>query len=188
MTEIRTEKQKPVWPWALALIAFGVIIYLFFFRGDGNMNAEKKADPPGNEVTAYFQLVDDDTDTVGLSPKYTNEAMRKLTVATRAAAEQHEVDVSADLRSAESYTGNFTQESFDSSPADTIRVVTGDLATALIKIQEAKYPDLLKEANSLKAATVAIRADTLISEQPMEIKNFFRLAKDLLQKMYGQSP
>src|SRR5690606_13647212 len=132
-TEIRTEKQKPVWPWALALIAFGVIIYLFFFRGDGNMNAEKKADPPGNEVTAYFQLVDDDTDTVGLSPEYTSEAMRKLTVA-------------------------------------------------------AKYPDLLKEANSLKAATVAIRADTLISEQPMEIKNFFRLAKDLLQKMYGQSP
>lgn len=188
MTEIRTEKQKPVWPWVLALIAFGVIIYLFFFRGDGNMNAEKKADPPGNDVSAYFQLVDDDTDTVGLSAEYTNEAIIRLTEATRAAAKQHDVDVSADLRSAESYTGNFTQESFDSSRADTVRVVAGDLATALIKIQEAKYPDLLKEANSLKAATVAIRADTLISEQPMEIKNFFRLAKDLLQKMYGQSP
>lgn len=133
-------------------------------------------------------MVENDTDTVGLSPDYTNEAIIRLTEASRAAALQNDVDVNEDLMSAQNYPGNFTQETFNTSRADTIRVVTGHLATALIKIQEAKYPELLKEANSLKAATVAIRADTLITEQQMEIKNFFRLAKDLLQKMYGQSP
>jgi hypothetical protein len=188
MTEIKTEKQKPVWPWVLAVIVLGVIVYLAFFKGDGNMAMGTKADmEPGNEVSGYFQFIDNDPDTMGISHEFTNEAISRLTEAARAAAEQNNVDINEDLTSIQGYSTNFTEESFASSRADTIRVVTGDLATALVKIQEAKYPDLLKEANSLKAATVAIRADTLISEQEMEIKNFFRLAKDLLQKMYGQS-
>ena len=186
MTEIRTEKQKPVWPWVVAVIVLGVIIYLAFFRG-GGMGTQAGMNP-GDEVNGYFQLIDNDTDTMGLSADFTNEAVSRLTEATRATAEKHKVDITEDLKSAEAYTSNFTQETFDSSRADTIRVVAGDLATALVKIQEAEFPDLLKEANSLKAATVAIRADTLIPEQKMEIKNFFRLAKDMLQKMYGQTP
>lgn len=188
MNEIQTEKQKPVWPWVLAVIVLGVIVYLAFFKGDGNTATGTNAGTqPGNEVTGYFQLIDNDGETMGISPDFTNEAVSRLMEATRATAEQNNVDISADLKSAQDHASTFTEDTFNTSRADTIRVVTGDLATALVKIQEARYPDLSKEANSLKAATVAIRADTLISEQEMEIKNFFRLAKDLLQKMYDQS-
>jgi hypothetical protein len=139
MTEIRNEKQKPAWPWILGLIVFGGIIYFFFFRDNGNMTAGTDGGLlPGKEVRGYLQLVENDTDTMGLSPDYTNEAIIRLTEASRAAALQNDVDVNEDLTSAQNYPGNFTQETFNTSRADTIRVVTGHLATALIKIQEAK--------------------------------------------------
>ncbi|SFD50892.1 hypothetical protein [Flavobacterium phragmitis] len=34
MAEIKIEKKKPVWPWVVALLLIGAIIYYMFLRND----------------------------------------------------------------------------------------------------------------------------------------------------------
>lgn len=34
MAEIKIEKKKPLWPWVVALLLIGAIIYYMFLRND----------------------------------------------------------------------------------------------------------------------------------------------------------
>src|SRR5690606_19894193 len=144
-TNLKAEDNKAVWPWIAGLLVFGAIIYFLLFRENNAANTATLTDTQtetgseinaGSEVTGYFQLIDNDTDTMDLSHDFTNESLTGLIAATRATAQEHEVDVQADLELAEQLATEISQEPFDTSDANKVRSAAVHLTAALVKIQE----------------------------------------------------
>jgi hypothetical protein len=41
MAEIKIEKKKPVWPWIVAILLIGAIVYYIYFREDETQNVRR---------------------------------------------------------------------------------------------------------------------------------------------------
>ncbi|MEJ6981286.1 hypothetical protein WG906_12535 [Pedobacter sp. P351] len=188
MTEIKIEKKKPAWPLiVLAVAIIGLILVYFLAYNDredevvGNLDNTEIV--PGSEITSYFLLIDSDPDSMSLSHEFTNDALMRLIQATSFTALKNNFDIKADLESARNYATDITKDPFETTHADKIRKAADILTTALVNLQEANYPDLINEATELEKAAAAIDPDTLTLEQKVEVKTFFRKAKDLLHEM-----
>lgn len=41
MAEIKIEKKKPVWPWIVAILLIGAVVYYIYFREDESQNVRR---------------------------------------------------------------------------------------------------------------------------------------------------
>ncbi|MFD1605477.1 hypothetical protein ACFSJW_02665 [Flavobacterium artemisiae] len=41
MAEIKIEKKKPVWPWIVAILLIGAVVYYIYFREDEAQNVRR---------------------------------------------------------------------------------------------------------------------------------------------------
>lgn len=195
MAEIRIEKTKPVWPWILlALGLVALLLYLFVFnKNEKNENADTEPSAAsvnlidGREanstVASYVTFVQADTSAMSLDHTYTNTAFLKLNDAINAMAGEVRFDVKADLDLAKQHADSITHNPFETTHADHIRAAADIFSMSLQNLQQAKYPSLAIEAASVKTAAAGINPEMLTLEQRDAVKNFFREAAGLLQKM-----
>lgn len=194
MAEIKIEKKKPVWPWlVLGVFIIGLTIIYLLANNDNDREDAVVANPEsteavqGNEpdavLTTYYVLIESDPDSMDISHEFTNEALTGLIQATSYTASKNNFDIHADLDSAQRYADVIKKEPFETSHANKIQKAANILTTALVNLQQSKYPGLTNEANEVKAAASRINPEVLTLEQKAEVKTFFREAKDLLREM-----
>lgn len=199
MAEIKIEQKKQVWPWLLAgLVVAALVIY--FMMDNDNVNTTEAATEENyisdennsnlldvkennSTVAAFISFVENDNNRMGLDHAYTNEALSKLTAATKAMAGEIGYEIQADLEKVEESAILITNEPFETSHAKNIRNATDRSTTSLQNMQSAKYPTLKNEAKQLKSASESINPDVLTLEQKDAVKNYFAKAADLLKKM-----
>lgn len=194
MTEIKIEKKKPVWPWILlGVFVIGLILFFLFVDNDRE-ELDTVAETPVEVgvvapvdldpiVTSYIVFIENDVDSMGLSHEFTNDAFEKLIEATRNTADRNNFDISADLESAQDFAAVITKEPFETTHAEKIRKAADILTTALVGLQQAKFPDLTNEANEVKSAANSINPATPTLDQKVEVKTFFRETRDLIREM-----
>lgn len=193
MTEIKIEKEKPVWPWILTgLGILALLIYLLFSYTHTEESAEIK-NTEGTElinvhennstVAAFVAFVNNDTNKMGLDHAYSSQAVLKLTGAISAMAGEIGYNVQADVDKAKEYADKITNDRFETTHAENIRKAADILSACLQKMQQAKYPTLAPDAEELKKVSATINPDVLTLDQKSAVKSFFIKAADLLQKM-----
>lgn len=199
MAEIKIEKKKLMWPWILLGIGIiAVLIYFLVFRDDNDAITEvpissevtdaKESDlisvkENNSTVAAYVNFVESGKNKMGLDHDYTNEALLKLIEATNAIAGEVGYDVRADLGKVKEYAEMITQDANETTHANNIRKADDILTNVLQNIQKANYPGLTNEVAELRNASEAINPDIHTLDQKEEVKAFFSIAADLLQKM-----
>ncbi|MEB2782304.1 hypothetical protein U3A58_18080 [Algoriphagus sp. C2-6-M1] len=202
MAEIKIEKKTtPVWPWILvALAVIALLIYLFAFNGDGDENdemneitTEEPADtrqvaPNNSTVVEFVSFIEEDPDQMGLDHEYTNEALLKLTNATEAMANEAGYDTQQDITLVRTLSEKVTTDPFETTHANSIKEAADILAQTLQNIQQNAFSGLSNEANAVKSAAAEIETDVLTLDQKEDVKNFFRKAANLLEKMNTNSP
>lgn len=193
MAEIKIEKKPPVWPWILlGLLLLGGLIYWFALRGDDGdtlvadntetMVMDNEIVVPA-AVTDYLTFVDGDTEPMGLDHEYTNAALMKLTAAIQAVAQVNDYDIRADLDQAKEYAAKIEQDPFETTHANSIRKAAETLGGTMHRMQEAKFPQLSSEAQTVVDAAGKIDPDVLTLDQKPAVKGFFGEAASLLSKM-----
>jgi uncharacterized protein Yka (UPF0111/DUF47 family) len=189
MAEIKVEKKKPIWPWIL--IGLGILLLLFFvFRNNdqdqrGAAESENIIDSreDNDAVASYVAYVKDNSGRMGEDHEYTNEAFMKLIDAVESKADEINFEIQADINRAKEQAQSITNESSDTSHANSIRNSADILANALENMQNAKYPGLKNEASELRNAASSIKPDVLTLNQKDAVKNYLTSAADLLNKM-----
>lgn len=208
MAEIKIEEKSPVWPWiVLAVVVIGVLVYFFAFHGDDDdtndrrheqteqnrdeMGEARKAAPNISAVTAYVSFIivsETDSNSMGLDHEYTNEALLKLTHATRAMADEIGYDIQKDMDEVKTHADKITRDPYETSHANSIRKSAETLAKVLKNVQQNAFPNLASEANGVRNAAQAIDPDALTLDQREEVKNFFMESARMLEKMNNHPP
>ncbi|WP_143961381.1 hypothetical protein [Litoribacter populi] len=202
MAEIRVEKKSPMWPWILiALLVLGVIIYFLFFH-DANGAREDPGDAPvvtemtggdndrrdgeaieNQTVVSYVSYVRERDAQMGLDHEFTNEAFKRLVDATEAMADEVDHDIDRDLDMAREHAQHITEDPFETTHANRIRMAADKLADALQNLQQAEFPNLSNQAQSVKQAASEIDPAELTLDQRDAVKSYFDEAADLLEQM-----
>jgi len=193
MTEIKIEKKKAVWPWALLCLGIlALVIYLLYsYTHTDDSEVRENADDTGlinvhennSTVAAFVTFVNGDANKMSLDHAYTNEALLKLMEATNAMADEIGYNVRADLDKVKEYADKITLDPFETSHADNIRKAADILTNVLQNMQQAKYAGLTNEVAALRNASASINPDVLTLDQKDAVKSFFSEAADLLKKM-----
>ena len=98
-------------------------------------------------------------------------------------ANQNDYDIKADIDQAREYAGMITTDPFETSHANSIHKAAETLAGSLHRMQEAKFPQLSNEAQSVVDAADKINPDELTLDQKPAVKGYFNEAASLLGKM-----
>lgn len=200
MAEIKIEKKKPIWPWILvALVIAGLIVYFLAFNDDNQRNMERTNIPAytstpeqpdlsrqnenNSRVITYVDFIEDSDANMGLDHEYTNEALKKLTEATEAMANEVNYEVEADIEQVNEYAQMIATDPFETTHADNIKNASEIINRVLQNIQQEKYPDLSGDVDALQNASAAIKAGVLTLDQKDTVKNYFEQAAELLKKM-----
>ncbi len=198
MAEIKIEKKKTIWPWILlGLLILAAFLYFLFFRNDdnqtetidnttvvtdtSNMNSNPQAGT--GAVAEYMAFVNADTATMGLDHVFTHNALNKLIAATEATAAKQNFDIKADMDKAREDADKINKDPTDTHHADFIKDATSKISEALQNMQREKFPELSSTSRTVKDASAAISTADLTLDQKQTVKEFFRQAADMLQKM-----
>ena len=199
MAEIRVEKKSPMWPWILiGLIILAVILY-FVLSDDSNGDTDRtttttteqtdqdrtRRDSPVNNqtVASYVTFVQDSDREMGLDHEYSNEALKRLTEATKAMADEVNVDVERDLSVVRNNAQQIQQDPFETTHANKIRASAEKLSDALMTIQREAFPNLSNQASAVRNSAMEINPEELALDQRDAIKSFYDRAADLLRQM-----
>ena len=200
MAEIKIEKKKPIWPWILALLVIALIVYFLFFKDttvitnentttndtivdrtemqdDGYINDNL------SDVAAFTMFVKKDDGNMTLDHEYSHDALTKLIDATEETSEKVNFDSKMDLDNARNHANEITKNPEATDHSDHIKKATDLVSTVLMKMQQAKFPDLKSEADKVKMASDAINVKELALHQKDKIKGFLNDSADLLDKM-----
>ncbi len=201
MAEIKIEKKTPMWPWILVVLAIiAILIYFFAFHDDGEKTVDRteqtteesvdtrQAAPNNATVAAYVSYIQEDPNQMGLDHEFTNEALLRLTNATKAMADEIGYDIQKDMEEVRTHADKITREPFETTHANSIRNAGESLTRSLQNMQQEAFPGLANEANEVKNAVTTIEPEVLTLDQKEDVKNFFRESADLLEKMNNNSP
>ncbi|MFH0735588.1 MAG: hypothetical protein V1773_14330 [bacterium] len=190
MTEIKIEKKKLIWPWFfVAAFIVGTIIYYFSYN-----NSEKDIAAPKVEeiienkennivVADFISFIESDTNKMSLDHHFVNNALIKLTNAITAMSGEVGYSIKTDLSKVTKIAEMITEDPFETTHADNIRVASDILSKELENLQTGFYPTLTNEMAEVKDASTSIKPDVLALDQKNEIKNFFNKASNLLKIM-----
>lgn len=207
MAEIKiVKKSTPIWPWILLAVAIiALLIYLFTSRDEGDDRDDMaeattedtsyassspnsgNLESTNSEAIAFVSFIREDPDQMGINHEYTNEALTKLISATNAMSTKVGYNAQQDLTQVRTHAQKITADPFETTHANSIRDAAAILAQTLQNIQQHAFSDLSSDADEVKKAAAAIKADVLTLDQKGEVKNFFRESADLLEKMNNHS-
>lgn len=205
MADIDIEKKKPVWPWILlGLLILGAILafFLWFDVDDDDtiddvddVESVSAADPVDDSVNNpgltndtqgaigdYTAFLNEDMD-MGIGHEYTHAGLTQLIAAVREVADDLDVDVDADLAEAKENADYIMKDPMDVDHANKIRNAVQVISSALVTIQQERFPKLAEESDSLRDYAQNVMPDAETLNQKEDVKTFFQHAEDLLTKM-----
>ena len=185
------QKQQPVLMTIILNIAFAALFISVLAcnnkkeKEDETEESSELIDVKENNstVTEFVRFVESDNNRMELDHAYTNEALNKLVQATNAMANEVDYDVKANMDKVKQYADKITEDPSATTHADNIRKAADVVTTCLTQMQQAKFPELSKEAEDLKKACASIKPEVLTLEQKDAVKSYFSEAADLLEKM-----
>lgn len=202
MAEIKIKKKAPIWPWIIGLIIVGLLLYFFVFSDNRTDDVDNRTTdtteqvvvpdtvqdtPPPvevNEVDEYNNYVADQS--MDVSHEYSSTALTKLIAATRATANDLNVDVNADLGEAEKKATEITNDPKSLDHANKIKDAAQIISKALKSIQTEKFPDLQPQYKEVETAVSNIKTNVPTLDQKDAIKGFFSKASNLLTSIRTQ--
>lgn len=134
-------------------------------------------------VSAFTSFIANDKNKMTLDHAYTNEALLKLTDAVNAMANEINYSVEGDISEVKKYADKITNDPFETTHANDIRMSTDIMTNVLQNMQQAKFPGLANDITALRSASASIKPDVLTLDQRDAVKSFFGKAADLLEKM-----
>lgn len=196
MAELRIErKEQSTLPWVLGgLLLLGLLLWFFFFRGDGRdagavdravPTATTDATPPA--VTAFTRFTETRSGTdANLAHDYTSTGLRHLADAigaVTAGGTVAGVDVEARLAEIRERA-----DAMQRNPASTEHALQAReaflLASGLMRqIQEARFTALAAEVREVNEAATALKADRRLLAQASEVQRFFERAAHAVREM-----
>lgn len=209
MAEIKIEKKKPVWPWILlGLIILGIILYFLFANNDDDMddmddmNTEQVQDTTYRDdqmraadttttgwneggtdnVSRYITHVGDRS-RMGVDHEYTNTALIHLINAVESKAQEHNIDIQADMQAIRQDAEEITQDPMATDHADKIKNAGTKIANVLERIQKEKFPNLESDVEDVRSAAQEIETNVLTLDQKEKVNSFFNEAADALRNM-----
>jgi hypothetical protein len=189
--ENKIERQKPVLKMIFLNMPF-LLLFISLLSCNSKKENVEESDKPAvlidvkennRTVSDYIRFVESDDNKMDLDHSYATEALDKLVQATNAMAEEIDYDVKADLDKVEQYTDKIKEDPFETTHADNIRKGAEVVTNALVKMQQAKFPELSEEGEEVRRACNSIKPEKLTLEQKDAVKSFFGKAADLLEKM-----
>ncbi len=133
-------------------------------------------------VNTYLTHVGN-TSRMGNEHEYTNNALLHLINAVDYKAQEHNVNITADLTEIRNDAQTITQNPQGTDHAGHIRTAATKLVNAMEKIQKEKFPNLSQDITEAKTAAQNIDTSALTLEQKDKINSFFNEAADVLRKM-----
>lgn len=204
MAEIKIKKKAPIWPWVVGALVLALIIYLLVSSDDNiddvdDVNVDDteqvivqdtvvETKVETDEIADYNRYVSDQT--MDVNHEYSNTALTKLIAATRAAANELNIDVSSDLSAAETKANEITKDPTSLKHSNEIKDAAQHISSALKKIQNEKFPDLKSQYEDVEKSVSNIKKDVATLDQKDAVRDFFNKAGNLLtsiQNSYGQA-
>lgn len=134
-------------------------------------------------VASYIDFVNNRVENRDLDHQTISQAFKHLTDATDAKASEVGHSTTSELQNVKQTIEQITNDPFETTHADKIRKTADVLSNELMKIQEAKYPDLKNEASKVRDASNSIEPEELAFDQSDEIKDFLTESAALLEEM-----
>ncbi len=134
-------------------------------------------------VSSYIDFVNNRVENRDLDHQTVSQAFKQLTEATNAKASEVGYKTTRDLQNAKQNIDQINNDPFETTHADKIRKTADILSNELMKIQEAKYPDLKNEAANVRDASNSIEPEEMAFDQSDAIKNFLTESAELLEEM-----
>jgi hypothetical protein len=148
-------------------------------NNDGNVQNGQQ----NQAVASYIDFVNNRVENRDLDHQTVSQAFKHLTDATDAKASEVGYSTTRELQDAKQTIEQITTDPFETTHADKIRKTADILSNELMKIQEAKYPDLKNEASKVRDASNSIEPSELAFDQSDEIKDFLTESAELLEEM-----
>lgn len=148
-----------------------------------NRTGNERTGQQNPAIASYIEFVNNRVENRDLDHQTVSQAFKQLTDATNAKASEVGYQTTRDLQNAKQNIDQITNEPFETTHADKIRKTADILSNELMKIQEAKYPDLKNEASDLRDASNSIEPEEMAFDQSDAIKNFLTESADLLEEM-----
>lgn len=199
MRKIKYDKQFMFWPWLLLVITLvtALIYFLTIAKPDKqtilvthDMQENQRVDKNlinthenNSKVVAYLTFVDNNKNEMSLSHAYTNEALLLLVDAIESLSGELGYEMKTDIEKAKKFAEMITIDPMETTHADNIKKADILIIKALYNIQKAYYPTLANEIVLLRNAAGAINPDIMTLNQRKEVKAFFEIAADILEKM-----
>ena len=204
MAEIKLKKKKPVWPWILlALLLIAVIGFLLIGNDDdddmvaaGNDTeyVEESDDQSaegmetGNQaVSEYVTYIEDNGAQMGLDHEYTHRAFTLLASAMQATAEGTNFEFDQDWQALNSKADEIREDPMKLTHANTIKDGFNQVVTSFNNIQQAEFPGMDSEVQTLEEYSNGLNPDEPTLDQKDQVKGFFDQAAMILQEMNNQN-
>jgi hypothetical protein len=199
-------KKKPVWPWLIALLILGVIIWILYTQfgeeidqqidnvQDTSQNMKQEPEikaEDGYEEIAYYEEVKDFVNYIEnnetqeeVQPNYTANATVYLAQAlSRLVDREHRGDQDIEekrdaLLSSVEYILN---DSISSHQSFFISEAFNNAAALMTAMQKKDYPDLKPQIQNIERVAKSIEIDDLSFDYKSSVKEFFIASKVALQ-------
>lgn len=190
MAEINVEKKqkKPVWPWIIAILLIGGLIWLFtgVDNDEEYETAETEYTQPAEEsqtqpiteatnpITSFIAFVNENNGDVSLSHNYTQDGLQHLAEAMAYLNDQHQsVNGNQHISTIKQTASNITHNTYSEQHADKIRMAFLATASFMQDLPSSAFPELQDEADDIKDAAESIKSKELATNQANDIQNFF---------------
>lgn len=206
MAEIKIKKKAPIWPWIVGALIVALIIYLLVSSNDTDDVDDRRVEetqqvvvPDTMDTTDNTQRMNDiqeynsyvaEQSSMDMSHEYSSNALKKLVTATRAAADESDVDLNADLSEADKKADEMTNNPDSTKHSNMLKDAAQKITNALKTLQEDKYPDLKSQYQEVETAVSKIDVKKNLLDQKDAINGFFNRAGNLLTSIdnnYGQA-
>ncbi|MFA0964943.1 hypothetical protein AB9P05_24255 [Roseivirga sp. BDSF3-8] len=204
MAEIKLKKKKPVWPWILLAIVVLGLLGFFLLNDDDDterlaettevQEVQSTDDAEGVQNTNQAEAIEDYVSylnqngaQMGLDHEYTHRAFTMLTMAMQSAANGTDFNFDQDWQALNEKADNIREDPLKLTHANTIKDGFQQVVNSFSNIQEAKYPDLNDEVQTLREYSEGMNPDEPTLDQKETVKGFFDQSASILQAMNNQN-
>lgn len=201
MAEIKIEKRKsPVWPWIL--LAVLVIAAVIWWSGDDEpdvVNTEEvvdvgrendtdfdnfREDSQGNDVQAFVSYIETNGNKIGLSHKYSHDALTHLADALEAIVSENNVDLENQdaLKEIRDHADQL-KETTSSTQHANILAKASTKAVDIMQNLGDSYPEINGQIEEVRSAAEAINPNAMLTNQKENVHKFFNESAETLEAM-----
>jgi ABC-type nickel/cobalt efflux system permease component RcnA len=202
MAEINIErKERPIWPWIIGILVLLLLIWLIWRAAstDEIAPADETAvtdtiprdtvedERTGDAVNQYMNFVNQESPEMGREHDYTSNGIRRLADALEEIVQEQnlsgDIEINQKRQDLRNKADRIQQDATSTQHANTIRDAFTSATDLMQSIQEKNFPGLGQDVEQARQSAQAVDPGTQTLEQRDKIKQFFRDAGNVVEKM-----